>query len=195
MHREGTPKLHPALASQLTKPDSWISVSQSKRKGRDMTEYNTSLQPVTPADKDFLCTVYASTREEEMELSGWDKQQISDFLGQQFHYQHTYYQQEFPEATYSLILVNNERAGRLYLDRREKEHRIIDIALLPRFQRKGIGSKLLKEILEEANQAGKSVGIHVEQNNPALHLYNRLGFVKTGEQGLYFLMEWNARRG
>ncbi len=158
-----------------------------------MTEFKTNLQTVTPGDEDFLLQVYASTREDEMKLSGWDQQQIDDFLAQQFHYQHTYYQQEFPDATYSLILVNNEPAGRLYLDRREKEHRIIDIALLPGFQRKGIGGRLLKGILEQANQAGKSVGIHVEQNNPALHLYTRLGFVKTDEQGLYYLMEWNAR--
>ena len=155
----------------------------------------TSLRDVRENDRDFLCKVYASTRMEEMELSGWPQEQIDAFLAQQFQYQDTKKKKEFPDSQYSIIVYQGKDIGRLYLDRREEEHRIIDIALLPEYRGKGLGGRIMREILEEANRKGKSVGIHVERENPAMHLYKRLGFVKTGEQGLYYLMVWNAKSG
>ena len=137
-----------------------------------------------------MCRVYHSTRSEEMTQSGWNQAQIAAFLDQQFHFQDEYYKREFPDAEYSVIVYEGQDAGRLYMDYRDHEHRIIDIALLPEYRGKGLGGKLLKKILHKANMAGKPVGIHVEQNNPAMHLYKRLGFVKTGETGIYHLMVW-----
>ena len=157
-----------------------------------MSNPRTTLRPVKPDDLDFLREVYASTREEEMSISGWPAEQVKTFLDQQFHFQDTYYKQEFPDAQYSIVELEGKSIGRLYLDRREEEDRIIDIALLPEYRGKGLGGALMKEILDEADRAGKPVGIHVERNNPAMHLYQRLGFVKTGEHGLYYLMVWNG---
>jgi hypothetical protein len=50
---------------------------------------------------------------------------------------------------------------------------------------------LLKEILVQGGQAGLPVRIHVEQVSPALRLYERLGFSKIDEHGIYDLMEWS----
>ena len=71
------------------------------------------------------------------------------------------------------------------------EHRIVDIALLPAHQRKGIGGKIMLDQLDEAAAAGKRVSIHVEHDNPAMHLYERLGFKRIEDVGIYFLMEWS----
>ena len=68
--------------------------------------------------------------------------------------------------------------------------RIIDIALLPEHRNGGIGSRLLRGLLDEAAEAGKPVRIHVEQLNPAMSLYRRLGFTRIEERGVYWLMEW-----
>jgi len=68
----------------------------------------------------------------------------------------------------------------------------MDIALLPAHRNIGIGTKLIRELQEEARGAGKTLSIHVEQFNPALRLYERLGFKKVREFGLYYLMEWNV---
>ncbi|MCP4407065.1 MAG: GNAT family N-acetyltransferase [Gammaproteobacteria bacterium] len=59
------------------------------------------------------------------------------------------------------------------------------------FRRKGLGGYLLRKILAEATAAGLPVRIHVEMNNPALNLYHHLGFYKTGDTGVYYLMEWH----
>ena len=122
----------------------------------------------------------------------WSDEQKEDFLRFQFEAQHTYYQEHFPDASFDLILVGDEAVGRLYVDRRDDEIRLIDIALLPERRGGGLGGQLLDELLREARQTGKLVRIHVEHNNPAMRLYLRLGFEKIEEQGVYHLMEWRA---
>jgi ribosomal protein S18 acetylase RimI-like enzyme len=88
-----------------------------------------------------------------------------------------------------VILCDDQPAGRLYVDRREKEIRIVDIALLPEFRGRGIGTSILQNLIAEAGTAGQTLTIHVEQHNPAMRLYQRLGFRMIGEVGIYHLME------
>jgi ribosomal protein S18 acetylase RimI-like enzyme len=151
------------------------------------------LRPAVAEDLDFLYQVYASTRQEELAVTGWPAAQIEQFLRMQFDTQHRYYHDHFPGAAYELILWEDRPAGRLYLDRAPGEIGIIDIALLPDFRNRGIGSILLNAILAEATLAGKPVRIYVEQFNRALKLYERLGFRKIGTAGVYFHMEWTAQ--
>ena len=47
------------------------------------------------------------------------------------------------------------------------------------------------DLLVEAARDRKPVRIHVERHNPALRLYERLGFVRLGDNGVYYLMEWS----
>jgi ribosomal protein S18 acetylase RimI-like enzyme len=68
------------------------------------------------------------------------------------------------------------------------------LALLPEFRDTGIGTQILRNVLSEATTLGKPVRIHVERFNPAQSLYRRLGFAKTGEYGVYDLMEWSDKK-
>ena len=149
-------------------------------------------RPIREDDVEFLYRVYASTREEEMALTGWGDAEKETFLRMQFNAQHTYYQRTYTDATFEIILISGEPIGRLYLDRRKDEHRIVDIALLTAHRGAGIGGAIMRDLLREAADAGKPVRIHVEQNNPAMRLYERLGFRKVGDTGVYFLMEWTV---
>lgn len=147
------------------------------------------LRPITAKDRDFLLRVYGGTRAEEMALTGWNKNQQAAFLRQQFEAQHAYYQEHFADARFDVILRGDEPIGRLYVARWDEELRVIDIALLPQHRRAGIGSSLLRTLIDEAHAASKPVRIHVEHNNPALGLYRRLGFRETGDTGVYYLMQ------
>ena len=158
------------------------------------TSFGVTRRPITPEDKDFLYRVYASTREAELAQLDWDEDQKTAFLEMQFRAQHHYYQEQFAQADFDLILLDGEPIGRLYVDHREDEIRIIDITLLTEHRRKGIGSALLKGILDAAEQAGLPVRIHVERNNPAFGLYTHLGFRRIVECGIYDLMEWSPER-
>ena len=68
--------------------------------------------------------------------------------------------------------------------------------VLPEYRNAGIGGSVLEDLLAEAAEAGKPVRGHVENFNPALRLYERLGFVKVGVNGVRHLIEWlpNGRR-
>jgi ribosomal protein S18 acetylase RimI-like enzyme len=92
-------------------------------------------------------------------------------------------------AAFDVILVDGQPAGRLYVSREDDEIRIVDIALLPEYCNRGIGTTLLKGLQSEAAAAGKPLRIHVERFNPALRLYERLGFRQIDDRGVYLFME------
>jgi ribosomal protein S18 acetylase RimI-like enzyme len=148
-------------------------------------------RPIRADDREFLCRLYASTRKEEVARTGWSEAEQETFLRFQFEAQHAFYMEHFAGADFELVLQHGEAIGRLYNDRRNDEIRIIDIALLPEHRGRGIGSALLRGVLAEAQAAGKPVRIHVESFNPALRLYERLGFRKRDDNGVYHLMEWS----
>jgi ribosomal protein S18 acetylase RimI-like enzyme len=152
------------------------------------------LRPIEPADEVLLFSIYASTREEEMAMvPDWTAEQKTAFLTQQFQAQHQYYQQMYQNKQFGILLYNEQPAGRLYLDHRADEVRIVDIALLPDFRGLGLGEGALRGILNEAAAAGKRVTIHVERQNRARHLYDRLGFRVINEDNpVYLLMEWRS---
>ena len=149
-----------------------------------------ALRPVRPEDRDFLFSVYASTRADEMAMVPWDDAQKAGFLAQQFHAQTTYWDEQYPDAERSVVEIDGVPAGRFYVERWPKELRLIDIALLPEFRRRGAGTELLRKLFAEAAASGRTVTIHVEIFNAARALYERLGFVSKGERGMYMLMEW-----
>ena len=110
----------------------------------------------------------------------------------QFDAQHRHYQAHFADARFDVVLYGDDRVGRLYVHRGADDIRIVDIALLPAWRGKGLGSRLLGEILDEARASRRTVSIHVERFNPALLLYERLGFRRIDDTGVYVLMAWEA---
>jgi ribosomal protein S18 acetylase RimI-like enzyme len=151
-----------------------------------------TLRPVSPDDEPFLYSVYAGTREDELAPLGWDEARKKQFLRMQFNAQHRFYRDQFPTADFQIIMSGAQAIGRLYVDRREDEIRIVDIALLPEHRSAGVGGALMGDLLAEAARDRKPVRIHVERHNRALRLYERLGFVRIGDNGVYYLMEWSA---
>jgi len=152
------------------------------------------LRPVTAADRAFLVELYAGTRAEELALVDWDDATKQAFVEHQFSAQDDHYRAHYPGATLDVIEVDGERAGRLYVYRGKEDIRIMDIAVAPAFRGRGIGTALIEELIVEARSSGRTVSIHVEMQNPARALYERLGFVPAGEHGVYVLMEWRQAK-
>lgn len=151
-----------------------------------------ALQPIAAGDVAFLLDVYASTRADELALLPWTDAQKHDFIRMQFDAQHHAYRSHFPEAAFDLILVDGARAGRLYVDRPPHEVRIVDIALLPAYRGRGIGTTLITGLQQEAAAGDRPLRIHVERFNPALRLYERLGFTPLDDRGVYLQLEWRG---
>jgi ribosomal protein S18 acetylase RimI-like enzyme len=149
-----------------------------------------TLRPVRPGDEDFLFAVYASTRTEELAVLPWSAADKTAFLRLQFAAQHRDYHERSPAAAFDVIERDGEPVGRLYVERRTDEIRVIDIALLPAHRNAGIGGALIAAVLHEAAATARPVRIHVERDNRARVLYDRFGFVAIGTSGPYVLMEW-----
>lgn len=151
------------------------------------------LRRATEDDYPFLRLLYGSTREEEMRHFPFSEEQKGAFLDQQFAAQYEHYRIHYPTCERNIIETNGEAIGRLWIDEWTDQIRLVDIALLPRWRGSGIGTSLLREVLERGARSGKPVTIHVEGFNPALRLYERLGFEKVDTNGVYFLMRWTPR--
>lgn len=151
-------------------------------------------RPETAKDLEFLYNVYADTRFDEMLNSGWTMEEIHGFLEKQFDLQHSQYIKNYKGARFDIILYNNQPVGRLYILRKKDDIRIIDIALLKKFRRQGIGSRIMKTLIREAEEKQLPLSLHVEHNNPAMGLYERLGFKKGDLTGVYYFMERPAAK-
>ena len=147
-----------------------------------------SLREAGVDDREFLFRVFASTRDEELEVAGWTAEEVESFLRMQFEAQDRFYREHYEGTTFAVIECDDMPAGRLYLARWPDEIRIMDIALLPDHRGSGIGTALLRDVIEEAERDGKRVSIHVERNNPARRLYARLGFREVEDRGVYLFL-------
>ncbi|HXL09079.1 MAG TPA: GNAT family N-acetyltransferase [Candidatus Bathyarchaeia archaeon] len=151
------------------------------------------LRPVTAADEEFLLSVYASTRSDELAQAPWSDEQKGQFLKWQFDLQRREYDVRFPDAEYFVIMIDDCPAGRIWIARDDQEIRLLDIAMLTEFQNRGAGTMLLRWLIDESKRAAKALRHMVfVLNQDAQRFYERLGFVVIEEFGAYKHMEWKA---
>jgi ribosomal protein S18 acetylase RimI-like enzyme len=148
-----------------------------------------SLRDEAESDMDFVAELYASTREEELRPVAWPDAQKRSFLRQQFELQRAHYRQHYAGAQWLIVLRDGAPIGRLYLKTGSTELRLMDVALLRDQRGQGIGAALMRSVLAHADGLGVPVSLHVEPFNPALRLYERLGFSTLEMRGIYCFMQ------
>ena len=145
------------------------------------------LREATPEDEPFLLEVYASTRLEELEGFGWNDDQKQAFIKMQFMAR----ERSYPRVDSRIILLNGRPIGRLLVDRGDASILLRDIALLTEYRNRGLGSRLITELMKEATSVGKPILLHVVVTSPAVRLYERLGFCRSGDETTAYLeMKW-----
>mgnify|MGYP000849704871 FL=1 len=146
-------------------------------------------------DEAFVFTLFVEARAPGFANIPLEPAQRDALLRQQFTLQTTQYRRSFPAASFSIVEWGAASIGRLYVDRLAPSMHVIDVALLRAWQGRGIGSRLLGELQEEARVAGRAVSLHVERASPAQSLYLRLGFRVLRDKGVYLEMEWRPAPG
>jgi GNAT superfamily N-acetyltransferase len=144
------------------------------------------------ADEMFLRRLYRSTREDELATTGWPEAMKQSFCDSQFDLQRAHYIRQHPGGEFLIIRFGAEPVGRLYIDAGGEAVQVIDIALLPAWRGRGVGSTLLAAVQQRAAAAGKSVCLHVLfWNRRAMALYRRLGFAAGAASGSHLAMLWS----
>lgn len=140
-------------------------------------------------DREFLAELYASTRAEELRPVAWPPAQKRAFLRDQFELQWAHYRRHYPVAQWLVVLHEGAAAGRMYVEATRGEVRLMDVALVEALRNRGIGTALMRCLLDDADARGLPVTLHVEPFNPAAAWYQRLGFVTLEMRGIYQFMQ------
>jgi ribosomal protein S18 acetylase RimI-like enzyme len=148
-----------------------------------------SLRPAVDEDRAFLLAVYQASRAEELAAVPWSEDEKAAFLTMQFDAQDRHYADTLPSAVRSVVLLDGQPVGRMYVDVDEERVLVVDIALLPEHRGRGVGAALLAGVLAEADRRRLPTRLHVEPANPAQRLYRRLGFEVAARGAVYDLME------
>lgn len=154
----------------------------------------TTLRKSSPADREFLFQLYATTRAPEIAGFGWSREQQETFLQGQYNAQRGWYETAFPQAEEQIVELDRAPIGRTIVWKAGDGATIlVDISLLPEHRGHGIGGGLIGDLLEQCKKANVPLRLQVLRTNPAARLYQRLGFHKVGEDDLYFQMQASAQ--
>jgi len=152
-----------------------------------------ALRAETGADFAFVCALYAEVRHDELAPVPWPDQAKRDFLDAQCRLQRDHYAKHYVGAEFLIIERDARSIGRLYVHATGKEIRLMDIALCSTERNRGLGSRLVHALRDEAARRGVDLTLHVEPTNPAQHLYQRLGFRLIENRGVYDFLGWSAQ--
>lgn len=148
-----------------------------------------TLRPETGADESLLFELYASTREDELALTGWDAATRESFLRMQFNAQRAGYREMFPAGEFSVVLTGGAPIGRLVVNRLPEEIRVVDLVIAAAHQNRGIGTVLMKQLIDESDGTNKPVRLHVLRGSRAFDWYQRLGFRVMEDSEVHIEME------
>lgn len=135
-----------------------------------------NFRAITENDYDFLWRLHNAALKDYVEKTwGWnDDWQSRNFAA------------NFKPEDGSIIVYENVDVGFFWQIEKENEILLASIRILPEYQNKNIGTKIIKDLLSSSN---KNVRLQVLKVNPARNLYARLGFVIKDETNTHFVME------
>lgn len=147
-------------------------------------EHRISLEAATQLDTDFCRRVHHEAYRDVVirQFGSWDESLQDNFFLKVWN-----------PARFDVIRFNDEPAGCMCRVVKVDHIWIEEIQLLPTFQGRGIGSEIMRGVMDEARLRSLAVRLQVlKANERACLFYERLGFHSTGETNTHFLMEWTC---
>lgn len=149
------------------------------------------LRPVVlPDEEDFLIKLYYTTRD-DIDGAPIDEEQKKSLSLMQYIAQKHHYTTHYPDSSHDMILLDGKSVGRLWTARYETEILGIDLAIMPEYRNLRIGTFLLQNLFDEAEQSDRIFNFHVlKTNTKAIRFYERLNCKFTGDTEMHFSMQW-----
>jgi GNAT superfamily N-acetyltransferase len=153
-----------------------------------------TLRTVTPDDEPFLRRLHGALQDEQLHLRSFPPPLRESVLEAQYRARHDEYRRRYPNASDEIVLRDGQPIGRMIVDRTGADMLGVDIALLPEHRRAGIGTALIRTLLEEAASEGRGFLLSVTRGSRAVALYERLGFVTVASSSTetHLTMRWQA---
>lgn len=137
--------------------------------------------------------LYSAVRGPEFAMAPITPTQREHLIRMQFRGQMSAYTQMYPNSCYHIVLLDGAPVGRLWVAPGEGEFHLVDIAIHPKLQSKGIGTVLIQRLQQEAAKARLPIRCCVFKFNPgSLRFHQRLGFVIVREDEMHYYMEWRT---
>jgi ribosomal protein S18 acetylase RimI-like enzyme len=150
-----------------------------------------AVRPALPQDEIFLYELYSAIRGPEFALAPIPAAQKEQLMRMQFRAQMSEYTQMYPNSCYHLVLLDSKPAGRLWVAPGNGELQLVDIAVHPNLQGKGIGTVLVQRVQQEAAKARLPIRCCVFRfNTGSLRFHQRLGFSILREDQTHYHLEW-----
>src|SRR6516162_3073045 len=99
-----------------------------------------AVRPALPQDEIFMYELYSAIRKPEFAQTALTPNQLEHLIRLQFRGQLSSYTQNYPNSCYHIVLVDSKPVGRFWVAPGEREFHLVDIAVHPSLQSKGIGT-------------------------------------------------------
>lgn len=150
-----------------------------------------SLRPARAEDEDFLFLLFSETQDQLAMLRA-NEQMWRMLVDVQYRGRKMTYEANFPAAEDSILCHGEQPVGRLLVSRQADHWRVLDIAVSSAARGQGCASWALRQLQQQAAEAGVPLELTVRPFNPARRLYERLGFRTTAEEEMHVAMAWTG---
>ena len=114
---------------------------------------------------------------------------IKDIWGWEEQHQREFHAQDWLNNRPDIIMYDNQPIGTIYINETQDYIEIGQFIILSELQNKGIGSHILKDIMDKADRSSRIIKLMYLSINPVASLYSRMGFQVVGNDGPFILAE------
>ena len=144
-----------------------------------------TLRPAGEDDRHLLWLIQCQSLRPAIEATwGWDEA-----------LQRRHFEDHWGVCGREIIRIDGADAGMLSVEIRPDHVFLRNIALLPQFQARGIGTKVVRDVMDHASRLGLPVRLQVLKVNRARRLYERLGFREVAETPTHYQMVFDRKPG
>ena len=141
-----------------------------------------------PEDAAFLYALFRANNLRTLELSGLPLAFLDDIIAMQHNSRMQTYRGLFPSAVWSLVQCDGKPVGEIVEHDEGDYMYVVDIALLPEWQAKGLGTALMREVMDRC--ATRGIGVRAKVaigNEPSLKMFRKLGFIASPPDEISFI--------
>jgi len=141
-------------------------------------------------DKQLVYELFCSHKIKELSAETWPENMKQQICLMQFNAFESSLKTQNSQIEDLIITLNSISIGRLIFSVSESCILIKYISLLPEYQKKGIGKRILNLMIEKAKNLNKEISLNVSKDNPVYYLYKKLGFIIVDNDEINYTMKY-----